>query len=95
MDIEDFSFHHYLSFVERFVENMLSRKCLIFNTTFCIFNKSTKIWGLVRPFNGIGLSPSNKLLHTNVSVLIHDSTTATNQQARGHSAKGGCSSTEL
>ena len=24
-----FSFQHYLSFVERFVENMLSRKCLI------------------------------------------------------------------
>ena len=42
-----FSFQHYLSFVERFVENMLSRKCLMFNTSFIIFNKSTKIWGFV------------------------------------------------
>ncbi len=36
-----FSFQHYLSFVERFVENMLSRKCLMFNTSFIIFNNST------------------------------------------------------
>ena len=32
-----FSFQHYLSFVERFVENMLSRKCLMFNISFIIF----------------------------------------------------------
>lgn len=38
-----FSFQHYLSFVERFVENMLSRKYLMFNTSFIIFNNSTKI----------------------------------------------------
>mgnify|MGYP006902514612 CR=1 FL=1 len=75
-----FSFQHYLSFVERFVEKMLSLKYLIFNTTFCIFNKSTKIRGLVRPFNGLGLSPSNKLLHTNASVLLRDRTTALSQR---------------
>ena len=46
MNIEDFSFHHYLSFVERFVENMLSRKDLIFNTSFIIFNNSTKTRGI-------------------------------------------------
>lgn len=53
---------------------------MIFNTTFCIFNKSTKIRGLVRPFNGLGLSPSNKLLHTNASVLLRDRTTALSQR---------------
>ena len=42
-----FSFQHYLSFVERFVENMLSRKCLMFNTSFIIFNNSTKIRGVL------------------------------------------------
>ena len=42
-----FSFQHYLSFVERFVENMLSRKCLMFNTSFIIFNNSTKIRGIL------------------------------------------------
>lgn len=53
---------------------------MIFKTTFCIFNKSTKIRGLVRPFNGLGLSPSNKLLHTNASVLLRDRTTALSQR---------------
>ena len=42
-----FSFQHYLSFVERFVENMLSRKCLMFNISFIIFNNSTKIRGVL------------------------------------------------
>ncbi len=46
-----FSFQHYLSFVERFVErfveNMLSRKYLMFNTSFIIFNNSTKIRGVL------------------------------------------------
>ena len=41
-----FSFQHYLSFVERFVENMLSRKYLMFNTSFIIFNNSTKLYAI-------------------------------------------------
>ena len=54
-----FSFQHYLSFVERFVENMLSRKCLMFNISFIIFNNSTKIRGgrFVRHFYEQNSSP--------------------------------------
>jgi len=52
-----FSFQHYLSFVERFVENMLSRKYLMFNTSFIIFNNSTKIRGVVRHFYEQNSSP--------------------------------------
>ena len=56
-----FSFQHYLSFVERFVENMLSRKCLMFNTSFIIFNNSTKIRGVLRALKNLSKSkPNNK-----------------------------------
>ena len=35
-----------LFFVERFVEKMLSLKYLIFNTSFIIFNNSTKLYAI-------------------------------------------------
>ena len=41
-----FSFQQTLSFVERFVEKMLSLKYLIFNTSFIIFNNSTKLYAI-------------------------------------------------
>ena len=41
-----FSFQHYLSFVERFVEKMLSRNYLVFNASFIIFNNSTKLYAI-------------------------------------------------
>lgn len=41
-----FSFQQSLSFVERFVEKMLSLKYLIFNTSFIIFNDSTKLYAI-------------------------------------------------
>lgn len=41
-----FSFQQSLSFVERIVEKMLSRNCLIFNTSFIIFNNSTKLFAI-------------------------------------------------
>ena len=41
-----FSFQQSLSFVERFVEKMLNRNCLIFNTSFIIFNNSTKLYAI-------------------------------------------------
>jgi hypothetical protein len=41
-----FSFQQSLSFVERFVEKMLSLKYLIFNTSFIIFNNSTKLYAI-------------------------------------------------
>lgn len=41
-----FSFQQSLSFVERIVEKMLSRNCLIFNTSFIIFNNSTKLYAI-------------------------------------------------
>ena len=41
-----FSFHQSLSFVERFVEKMLSLKYLIFNNSFIIFNNSTKLYAI-------------------------------------------------
>ena len=37
-----FSFQQSLSFVEK----MLSRNCLIFNTSFIIFNNSTKLYAI-------------------------------------------------
>lgn len=52
-----FSFQHYLSFVERFVENMLSRKYLMFNTFFIIFNNSTNKGCFVRHFYEQNSSP--------------------------------------
>ena len=69
-----FSFQHYLSFVERFVENMLSRKCLIFNTSFIIFNNSTKIMGILsvifmnrtHPTTGKNVMPMLQYLFTKV-----------------------------
>ena len=69
-----FSFQHYLSFVERFVENMLSRKCLIFNTSFIIFNNSTKIRGILsvifmnrtHPTTGKNVMPMLQYLFTKV-----------------------------
>ena len=41
-----FSFQQSLSFVERIVEKMLSRNCLIFNTSFIMFNNSTKLFAI-------------------------------------------------
>lgn len=41
-----FSFQQPLSFVERFVEKMLSLKYLIFNTSFITFNNSTKLYAI-------------------------------------------------
>ena len=41
-----FSFQQSLSFVEIIVEKMLSRNCLIFNTSFIIFNNSTKLFAI-------------------------------------------------
>lgn len=41
-----FSFQQSLSFVEIIVEKMLSRNCLIFNTSFIIFNNSTKLYAI-------------------------------------------------
>ena len=41
-----FSFQQSLSFVERFVEKMLSLKYLISNTSFVIFNNSTKLYAI-------------------------------------------------
>jgi len=41
-----FSFQQSLSFVERFVEKMLSLKYLVFNTSFIIFNNSTKLYAI-------------------------------------------------
>ena len=40
------SFQQSLSFVERFVEKMLNRKCLVFNASFIIFNNSTKLYAI-------------------------------------------------
>lgn len=48
--------------------------------------------GICQFFIQYDKSPTSKVY---ASVLIHDSTTATNKQARGHSTKGGCSSIEL
>ena len=44
-----FSFQQSLSFVERFVEKMLSLKYLIFNTSFIIFNNSSEIHTPLNP----------------------------------------------
>ena len=41
-----FSFQQSLSFVEIIVEKMLSRNCLIFNSSFIIFNNSTKLYAI-------------------------------------------------
>ena len=41
-----FSLFNSLFFVERFVEKMLSLKYLIFNTSFIIFNNSTKLYAI-------------------------------------------------
>lgn len=41
-----FSFQQSFSFVEIIVEKMLSRNCLIFNTSFIIFNNSTKLYAI-------------------------------------------------
>lgn len=92
-----FSFQHYLSFVERFVENMLSRKYLMFNTSFIIFNNSTKIRGVL---SVIFMNRTHPPTSKNVMLMLQYLFTTvrqrqTNQQARVHSAKGGCSSTEL
>ena len=88
-----FSFHHYLSFVEIFVESMQSHKYLIFNTTFCIFNKSTKIWGFVSFLYNMTNPQQAKYMLQYLFTTVRQR--QTNQQARVHSAKGGCSSTEL
>lgn len=40
------SFQQSLSFVERFVEKMLNRNCLVFNASFIIFNNSTKLYAI-------------------------------------------------
>ena len=46
MSCHVFSFQQLLSFVERFVENMLNRNCLVFNASFIIFNNSTKLYAI-------------------------------------------------
>lgn len=89
-----FSFQHYLSFVERFVENMLSRKYLMFNTSFIIFNNSTKIRGVLSVIFMNRTHP----LQVRMSCLCFSTylrQRQANKQARGHSTKGGCSSIEL
>ena len=92
-----FSFQHYLSFAERFVENMLSRKCLMFNTSFIIFNNSTKIRGVL---SVIFMNRTHPPTSKNVMLMLQYLFTTVrqrqaNKQARGHSTKGGCSSIEL
>ena len=92
-----FSFQHYLSFVERFVENMLSRKYLMFNTSFIIFNNSTKIRGVL---SVIFMNRTHPPTSKNVMLMLQYLFTTVrqrqaNKQARGHSTKGGCSSIEL
>lgn len=89
-----FSFQHYLSFVERFVENMLSRKYLMFNTSFIIFNNSTKIRGVL---SVIFMNRTHPPTSKNVMLMLQYLFTTVrqrqaNKQARGHSTKGGCSS---
>ena len=85
-----FSFQHYLSFVERFVENMLSRKCLMFNTSFIIFNNSTKIRGVL---SVIFMNRTHPPTSKNVMLMLQYLFTTVrqrqaNKQARGHSTKG-------
>ena len=92
-----FSFQHYLSFVERFIENMLSRKYLMFNTSFIIFNNSTKIRGVL---SVIFMNRTHPPTSKNVMLMLQYLFTTVrqrqaNKQARGHSTKGGCSSIEL
>ena len=91
------SFQQSLSFVERFVENMLSRKCLMFNTSFIIFNNSTKIRGVL---SVIFMNRTHPPTSKNVMLMLQYLFTTVrqrqaNKQARGHSTKGGCSSIEL
>ena len=86
-----FSFQHYLSFVERFVENMM------FNTSFIIFNNSTKIRGVL---SVIFMNRTHPPTSKNVMLMLQYLFTTVrqrqaNKQARGHSTKGGCSSIEL
>ena len=88
-----FSFHHYLSFVEIFVESMQSHKYLIFNTTFSIFNKSTKNMGICLFLYYMANPQQAKYMLQYLFTTVRQR--QTNQQARVHSAKGGCSSTEL
>lgn len=40
------SFQQSLSFVERFVEKMSNRNCMVFNASFIIFNNSTKLYAI-------------------------------------------------
>lgn len=92
-----FSFQHYLSFVERFVENMLSRKYLMFNTSFIIFNNSAKIRGVL---SVIFMNRTHPPTSKNVMLMLQYLFTTVrqrqaNKQARGHSTKSGCSSIEL
>lgn len=81
-----FSFQHYLSFVERFVENMLSRKYLMFNTSFIIFNNSTKIRGVLSViFMNRTHPPTSKnvmlmLQYLFTTVRQYDSAKPTNKQ---------------
>jgi len=82
-----FSFQHYLSFVERFVENMLSRKYLMFNTSFIIFNNSTKIRGVL---SVIFMNRTHPPTSKNVMLMLQYLFTTVrqrqaNKQARGHS----------
>lgn len=92
-----FSFQQSLSFVERFVEKMLSLKYLIFNTSFIIFNNSTKIRGVL---SVIFMNRTHPPTSKNVMLMLQYLFTTVrqrqaNKQARGHSTKGGCSSIEL
>ena len=92
-----FSFQQSLSFVERFVEKMLSLKYLISNTSFVIFNNSTKIRGVL---SVIFMNRTHPPTSKNVMLMLQYLFTTVrqrqaNKQARGHSTKGGCSSIEL
>ena len=59
---------------------MLSRKCLMFNISFIIFNSLNKNKGILSVIFMVELIPLQVKCHVS-SVLIHDSTTAPSQQA--------------
>lgn len=80
-----FSFQHYLSFVERFVENMLSRKCLMFNTSFIIFNNSTKIRGVL---SVIFMNRTHPPTSKNVMLMLQYLFTTVRQRQANKQARG-------
>ena len=80
-----FSFQHYLSFVERFVENMLSRKYLMFNTSFIIFNNSTKIRGVL---SVIFMNRTHPPTSKNVMLMLQYLFTTVRQRQANKQARG-------